>query len=55
MKNDDNVCFMWSILSAIYSVNKHPQRVSKYKECENKLNFKGNNFPVSLNDTAKFE
>ena len=28
-KNTDNQCFKWSVLSALYPVDKHAQRVSK--------------------------
>ncbi|GIY58481.1 uncharacterized protein CEXT_311891 [Caerostris extrusa] len=55
VKNKDNKCFMWSILSAIHPVVKDAQRVSKYKKYENELNFKGIKFPISFNDIKKFE
>lgn len=29
VKNEDNACFAWAIMSALYPVEKHPQRVSK--------------------------
>ncbi|XP_054713577.1 uncharacterized protein LOC129223038 [Uloborus diversus] len=55
VKNEDNICFMWSILSAIHPVDKDPQRVLKYREFKNELNFKGIEFPVALTDITKFE
>ncbi|XP_054712885.1 uncharacterized protein LOC129222404 [Uloborus diversus] len=55
VKNEDNKCFMWSILSAIHPVDKDPQRVLKYREFKNELNFKGIEFPVALTDITKFE
>ena len=57
VKNNDQKCFMWSILSALHKVNRncHPENVKKYKEFENELNFKGITFPVQIKDVPKFE
>lgn len=55
VKNNDNQCFKWAILSAQYNIQKDPQRVSKYKEHENKLNFEGIPFPVELDTIDTFE
>ena len=37
VQNEDNKCFMWSILSALHPADKHSDRVSKYKQWENEL------------------
>ena len=55
VKNKDNMCFKWSVLAALHPVQKHSQRVSKYRECEREPNFDGISFPVSLKDITKFE
>jgi hypothetical protein len=58
VKNEnDNKCFLWSILAALYPVCENPQRVSKYKEHEFKFNdaLKGIEFPVKIQDIEKFE
>src|SRR5277367_3957754 len=55
VKNKDNKCFMWTILSALHKVEKDPQRVSHYKKYENELNFDGIEFPVKISDIEKFE
>lgn len=55
VQNNDNKCFMWSILSALHPVKEHTYRVSKYKDYVNELNFTGIEFPVKLKDIAKFE
>lgn len=55
VKNNDQECFKWAILSAKYKQNKDPQRVSKYKNYKNELNFKGITFPVTINQIDKFE
>ncbi|GBN29391.1 hypothetical protein AVEN_174586-1 [Araneus ventricosus] len=51
VKNEnDNKCFMWSVLSALHPVEQDAQRVSKYKAYENELNFKDIEFPVKMED-----
>jgi len=55
IKNEDNKCFIWSILAALNPVSKDPQRVSKYKEYEETLNMKGICYPVCPSDFEKFE
>ena len=57
VKNDDNKCFMWAILSALIKIDKDPQRVNKYKEHVNLLNLDNIEFPVKLDDNIykKFE
>lgn len=55
IKNYDNECFKWSILAHLYPVKKDSQRVSKYHQYKDELNFEGINFPVKLSDISKFE
>ena len=57
VKNQDNECFKWALLSALHPVEhgRNPDRVSKYKQYENKLNFAGVGFPVTLKDIPKVE
>lgn len=52
---NDNKCFMWSILSAIYPAKKDADRTSKYIEYMEELNFKDIEFPMKLKDIPKFE
>jgi hypothetical protein len=56
VKNEDNKCFLWSILSALHPANKHSYRVSKYKQLENEFDeaLKGIEFPVKLSDVSKY-
>jgi hypothetical protein len=56
IKNDDDKCFLWSILAKLHPADKDPQRVSKYKEWENEFDepLKGIKFPVKLSDVSKF-
>ena len=46
MKNNDDKCFLWSVLAGLNPVAVHPDRVSHYKDFENDLNLAGIAFPV---------
>ena len=55
VKNDDNKCFLWAILSAIHPQEKDGQRVSKYKQYENEINMTNIEYPVCCKNYEKFE
>lgn len=55
VKNDDNRCFLWAVLSALYPVQDNAYRVSNYEPYVNTLNFTGIEFPVKLQDVKRFE
>ena len=55
VKNEDNRCFEWAILSALYPVDKHTDRKSKYRDHIGELKFDGIDFPVKVTDIDKFE
>ena len=55
VKNDDQKCLMWSLLSARHPVKKNAQRVTKYNDHEKKLNFAGIEFPTPLNQIPNVE
>ena len=56
IKNDDNKCFLWCVLSALYPVKKNNDRIDKtLKSNIETLNTTGINYPVSLPDIKKFE
>lgn len=57
IKNNDNACFKWAILSyKMRNVFKaHSERFSKYKSLKHTLNFTGIEFPVKISDINKFE
>jgi len=46
VQNNDEKCFVWSVLSALYPASHSPQRLSKYKDYEHSLNVEGLTFPV---------
>ena len=53
-QNDDEKCFLWSILASLHPVQNgnNLARVSKYQEYERELNMSGIQYPV---DIGKFE
>src|SRR5277367_3017267 len=55
VKNEDNQCFKWAILAALYPTKNHPERVSNYIKYENKINMSSIPFPVKISDIKKFE
>ncbi|KAK3747985.1 hypothetical protein QZH41_003960 [Actinostola sp. cb2023] len=57
IKNNDNRCFMWSILAALHKVERHsnPERIHHYQPYLNQLNFNDIEFPVSISKIPKFE
>ena len=56
MKNEDNKCFLWSVLRGLNPKDEHPERIDKdLKSKENTLNMEGIEYPVSLKDIKRFE
>lgn len=57
IKNKDNACFAWSIVSGLYpaELNKNPTRESSYPHFNTVLNFTGIEFPVKSQDFSKIE
>ena len=55
VKNKDNKCFKWAILSALHPAVAHKEKVSTYKKFERELNFDSIQFPVKLSQLPKFE
>lgn len=53
--HNDEMCFMWAILSALYPAKPHPDRVCHYREHTRKLDFRGIAFPVQVSDIDRFE
>jgi hypothetical protein len=55
VKNDDEKCFLWSVLADKYSAWPHPDRVSNYRKHFSELNAQGLQFPLAVTDVKKFE
>jgi hypothetical protein len=55
VKNKDNKCFLWALLSALHPVKHDPRRVKKYESWEHVYDeeFKDIEFPVKLTDIHK--
>ena len=55
IQNEDNKCFLWSILRYLHPVQMNEVRLTDIRKYENDLNFKGVDFPVKLKDITEFE
>ena len=55
IKNEDDKCFLWSILRYLHPKEIHGERLTDLIKYENDLNFKEINFPVKVKDITKFE
>nr|CAH7737610.1 unnamed protein product [Callosobruchus chinensis] len=54
VQNDDQACFYWSIVSALYPKDKNPQRTSVYPHYSVVLNTENLDSPMSLQKISKF-
>ena len=55
IKNDDEKCFLWAVIAAMYPVDNHVERLSKYIQHANKFNVDGITFPMPINQIKTFE
>ena len=55
IKNEDDKCFLCSVLRYLHPKQCHEERVADLRVYENDLNLKGINFPVKVKDIQKFE
>ena len=56
MKNEDDKCFMWSVLRALYPKDKNAERIdNELKSKQDIINMKGICYPVSLQAVDRFE
>ena len=56
MKNDDDLCFKWSVTRALHPVEKNSERITKILKYQSeRLDWSGLKFPVKLNQIAIFE
>ena len=53
--NNDNECFKWAVLSALYPSSGDPRTLKQYKKFEHKFNWTGLRFPLPLNQIRRFE
>ena len=56
MKNEDEECFKWCVLRALYPKDKNAERIDKdLKSKQNTINMKGIRYPVNFRDIDRFE
>ena len=57
IKNNDEKCFLWSILASLHpgQCRNNLDRVSKCQEYEHDLNMSGIQYPMDIKDIGKFE
>lgn len=55
IKNDDNLCFPYSVLCGIETPKIHPERVSHYKNRLKELKYKDDDMPMCINKIRYFE
>ena len=55
IQNQDNKCFMWSVLASIHPANDNRWRVGHYIRYEHELDLTGLNFPMKVNHIPKFK
>lgn len=55
VKNNDEMCFKWAVLSALHKVPQNAERMTNYIQFKDELNFNGIEFPVKIGQISKFE
>ena len=55
IQNNDEKCFLWSILASLHPVQHNSYRVSKYQAYEHQLNMSGIEYSVDIKHIVKFE
>ena len=52
---EDNKCFLWSILSSLYPIEHHADRLANYIQYEREINMSDIEYPVKVKDITRFE
>lgn len=55
IRNNDNFCFLWCIMAALFPAKNNSQRTSAYPHFNTLLNIKNMTFPVAFSDVKIFE
>ena len=55
IQNEDNKCFIWSILAHLHPTPLNPCRVARYKPFEDEMDIEGIDFPTPINQIPNFE
>ena len=54
---DDEECFKWAVIAALHheEISSHSERISKLEPYSDLYNWKGLDFPMTVNQIDKFE
>ena len=55
VKNIDEYCFMWAVLSALYPAKTNKNEVYSYRKYRGVLNLEGLSFPLQVSEIKNFE
>ena len=55
VQNKDEYCFIWSILTAKYPMEVHPERLTHYNNYFDEFDITNLSFPLSICNIPKFE
>ena len=55
IQNENNFCFLWSVLAALHPVATNPCRPSNYESFKKELNITNLKFPLAVTGVIKFE
>lgn len=55
IKNEDEACFAWAIVSALHPAKNNKERMSSYPHYKDILNLSNINFPMKIQDIPLFE
>lgn len=55
VQNSDDMCFAWSVVSALYPVSHNTNKVSSYPNPQSVLNLDGIQFPINPRQIPRFE
>ncbi|XP_071576599.1 uncharacterized protein [Temnothorax nylanderi] len=53
--SNDNACFAWAVISALYPAQRHAERCGSYPYYATVLNLEGIEFPMTLKQISRFE
>ncbi|KAF2891328.1 hypothetical protein ILUMI_14845 [Ignelater luminosus] len=55
VKNDDDACFAWTVVSALHQPVDNPDRITSYSHYSTVLNLEKINFPMTIDKLKRFE
>jgi hypothetical protein len=55
IKNEDALCFLYSVLAHLFPAKHHGDRLSNYKKYINELKYDGIEMPMKVSDIERFE